>query len=199
MNIFFDNSIWMTYNILLAFIAVINGNLFLQTKSKMKKCIYAFFWVFFLPNTIYMVTDMQHLFTQMYLVNDRIFLLILCQYILLLFVSITTFAIGMYPLDVLIKKHFNKKQKTKIVIILFFNFIVAFGVALGRFERINSWEIITNVEKVLYHSINLLASYEGIIFIILFGVLTNVMYFIFSLWALPLSKGFLQKYHLYKL
>lgn len=180
MEILFNNSIWMTFNISLAVISVMASLLFFLTKNILKKFLCTLFWFFFFPNTIYMLTDLQHFFSQIYKVSYEELFLLTLQYILLVAISIITFVIGLYSFELFLKKSFLKNQHHKFFIIFFFNYIVAFGVALGRLRRINSWEILTDFENVFLQAITLIASSEGILFTIMFGLLTNVLYIVFS-------------------
>ena len=60
MPIFIDNFTWMLLNVTLAFVPLIFAGLL---RRKMKFPLYVvllLMWMFFLPNTIYLITDMQY-------------------------------------------------------------------------------------------------------------------------------------------
>lgn len=179
MHFLLNNVQWMTFNVILGVIAIVFGWLMLKVKNPLLKFILAIWWILFLPNTIYLVTDVMHVSPGFYSVNGTLeqFILIF-QYAVLVFLGVVTFIIAVYPLEEIMLhiKHTNHKA-TAFFITFLFNFVIAFGVVVGRVQRTNSWEVITDPIKVLKDFINVLNSLDLISLVILFGILNNFLYF----------------------
>jgi len=58
------------------------------------------------------------------------------------------------------------------------NFFLGLGIVLGRVQRINSWDVIVDIPKVIGASLSIFNSLELILFVLFFGVFANVYYFI---------------------
>lgn len=178
MDILTDNLEWMTLNVFLAILGVSLGGIFFYIKDKFFKWIIFLLWILFLPNTIYLVTDVQHIPEQWEKLTLFYQAILLTQYLLLTFIGVLTFILGFYFLDKFLSTSRIRKNRTLISFILFLiNYLVAFGVALGRIERVHSFEAITNPPKVISSSLNLLNSQDAILAIFLFGTFTNFLFF----------------------
>jgi len=194
MDILLFNTQWMLYNISLAVIAVIFGWLSYQTKDKKWKYILGIIWILFLPNTIYILTDIQHFYEDFVLIPQALKSLLILEYALLMISGIVTFVFAMYPMELMLKK---TKSKTKIiehdVFFMAMNFLVAFGVVLGRVQRANSWDVIFNIKQVIYDAFHVISTTELLLFFIFFGLLCNVVYFPFRSLMQRYEKSFLRK------
>jgi uncharacterized membrane protein len=63
---------WMSLNILLACLGVLFGLLFVYFKDWWLKIPLFILWLLFVPNTIYLVTDLQHFPRQFYAASSTI-------------------------------------------------------------------------------------------------------------------------------
>ncbi|QQG40637.1 MAG: DUF1361 domain-containing protein [Candidatus Levyibacteriota bacterium] len=180
MSLLFLNLFWIATNILLAVLAVDFGWLAWKIKQTQLKPALWFLWLLFVPNTMYMVTDLIHFQKQFNKVNASatdIAILIL-QYSILLLATLITFLLAMHPFE----KTLIKKLKHPLYVsfaIFVVNFIIAFGIVIGRVQRTNSWEVFTNIGKVIQDSNNVFTSQELMTLVIFFGVLNNCVYFFF--------------------
>lgn len=171
------NDTWMLYNTFLALIAVVLGYITLQIPNKFLKIITGLLWLIFLPNTIYIFTDLEHLIRQWEYIHPAFRSLLVIQYVIYEIAGVITFILAFIPFERLVKSMtFFKKNKTRAYII--FNFIIAFGLVLGRVERINSWEIFTNPQSVMMSAIDVISSIDLLGLTILFGLVCNFIYFL---------------------
>lgn len=180
MNIILFNAGWMSYNIFLAVLAVLLGFAFLRAKKLYLKIFLFILWLLFLPNTIYLATDMKYFLEQFLEVFGYYKLVLTLQYIFLFMFGIVTFILALYPLDRAITKNKSKKMKNKqlrIILLIFINFLIAFGVALGRIQRINSWDVFFNIKAVIDASFTLLNMKDVLLAIIIFGTFSSLIYF----------------------
>ncbi len=177
MPIIIYNESWMIYNCFLAFLALGFGYFFVISENKFIKAVFGILWLLFLPNTIYIFTDLEHLIDQWTLLPFFLRILLLLQYILFEFVGIATFVIALFPFEKIILSLRQFKNK-KIQVLIVFNFFIAFGMVLGRVERINSWEVVTDPLRVINSAINVFFSPDLLGLMILFGILCNCIYFL---------------------
>jgi uncharacterized membrane protein len=131
--------IFMFWNLFLAFIPLGISNYLTNSKktiSNLKLSTLTIIWLLFLPNAPYMVTDLFHL-------HKREYLPIWFDLILILMFAITglyLFYISLNQAIILTKNKFPNLYKPQFLIFLFL--IVSYGVYIGRFLRLNSWDII---------------------------------------------------------
>lgn len=178
MDILLDNLKWMTENVLLAFTGVIFGWLYFYSQKKLFKILFFILWFLFIPNTIYLISDMQHFPGQLLKLRFEYQILLLAQYIVIFLLGIVTFLFGLYPLEkALFEKKQKKTKKTFTSIIILMNFLIAFAVFLGKVQRISSYQILTDPQKVFKTSLDLISTPNMIMVIFLFGLFANIVYF----------------------
>lgn len=183
-------------NVFVALVAVGLAYLFLRfihIRSRVLKLILGLVWLLFLPNTAYLFTDLGHLIYQWnntVSMSGRMFLIV--QYLLLEFFGIISFLFSFLPFEKIIDqvRLFKKRRFTWLII---FNFLVAYGLVLGRFEHINSWIVFSDPLKVLGLALNIFVSFDLLGLTILFGLICNFIYFLFR--GLLLRR--IQKYFVY--
>lgn len=176
METLFLNSVWMTYNLCLGLIAFTAGWLAIKKQRFWFRIVFGFVWFLFIPNTLYMLTDVEHLIRQWNIAGDEIKILLILQYGLLIFLAIALFVCGLYPFEKFLVKVLEKR-KYVILILIIMNFVIGFGVAMGNIERTNSWEVVTNTEKAINDSISVATSPRSMMYVIFFGIVGNVIYF----------------------
>lgn len=179
MDILFFNTGWMSLNVILAVIPVIFGLLAHKTKKTFLKYIFLIVWLVFVPNTLYIASDIIHIPEQW--INLDLFerLILLIQYLLLEICGLFTFILSLYFFENALKdlKVKNMIMGSEIIVV---NFFIGLGVMLGRVERVNSWELVSDPGKILNSMINIFSSLELILQAILFGIFANFIYFIFK-------------------
>ena len=132
--------VFLVWNIFLAFIPYafsVFFQHFLQ-KAKWKKIVLFFSWLLFFPNALYIVTDIIHL-------EDNRDVPVWFDAILLFTSSFVGLALAFASLMNVehFLHHFYSELKVKYMVGLLL-FAGAFGVYLGRFQRWNSWDIVSN-------------------------------------------------------
>ncbi len=177
METLFLNLIWMTYNLCLGVIAVTAGWLAIKKPHFWFRIVFGFVWFLFMPNTLYMLTDIAHLTRQWNIVGDEIKILLILQYGLFIFLAIALFVWGLYPLEKFLIKVLTKRKYVILAMLVIMNFVIGFGVAMGRVERTTSWEVVINTGKVINDSINVATSPSSMMLAAFFGIVGNVIYF----------------------
>ena len=132
--------IFLIWNIFLAFIPYVFSLIFQSFlhKEKWKKVVLFCSWLLFFPNALYLVTDIIHL-------SYNSDVPVWFDAVLLFTASFVGLALAFASLINVERflHEFYTKQKVKYMIAILL-FAGAFGVYLGRFQRWNSWDIISN-------------------------------------------------------
>src|SRR5437764_14755016 len=97
--LFLINYSWMGWNIILFLITHIFGWLLFITRQKVLKVVFALIWFFFLPNTLYLITDLPHIIWQWQRMHHAGQLVLALQYITLVLIGLVTFLLAMYPVE----------------------------------------------------------------------------------------------------
>ena len=179
MNIIIYNMVWMTWNTLLALFSVMLGWLVFKKKKAQIRWFLVIIWFLFIPNTIYTLTDLSHLSEQWIMLYGIEKYIVVLQYLFLIVLGIVTFVISLYFFECMLTHLLRKKISESVThaIIGSMNFIIGFGVIMGRVQRTNSWDIFINPLRVYYDSIHILSSPLLLIAVFAFGLICNIIYF----------------------
>ncbi len=178
MDLLSFNFFWMLYNLYLAVLPVIFSKFIFKMPNKFFTAIVGVLWFLYLPNTIYVFTDLQHLVDQWPNVSLPVQAVLVVQYGLLELIGLICFLVAYYPIEIILRK-FKVSELNITRIIIAFNFVIGFAMVLGRIERVNSWDAVLNPVFVIISTLHMLESYQLIILSILLGLFTNFFYFLF--------------------
>lgn len=179
MMILLNNVSWMGWNVFLALIPLIFGWLLFITRQKFLKVAFALIWFIFLPNTLYLVTDLPHMIWQWHQMHHAGQIALALQYLTLVLIGLITFLLALYPVEkVLLRSSWLKNKSLVPLFIIATNFFIGLGIVLGRVMRINSWDVIVDIPKVIGASLSIFNSLELVLFVVFFGVFANVYYFV---------------------
>lgn len=171
----------MSFNVWLGLIAVGLGWTMYLIQNRLGKLLFGIGWLIFIPNTIYMITDVYHIGDQWYEVSNVAKIFLYFQYALLFSAAIATFICALYPFEKLLQQSkLGKKESEQILFLVLMNILVAFGVVLGRVLRTNSWYVITDPQRVAMDILNVFMSTRLLVLVILFSIIGNVLYFSFK-------------------
>lgn len=197
MFVILHNLPWMLWNVILSIIPVYLGWAFHDTRNGFFKFIFGFFWLLFIPNTLYIITDLGHIPRQLLRIPPQEAPFLLLQFLLLEIIGVATFILAMYPIERVLKqdKKLQKRQNVQLFLFLL-NFVIAFGVILGRVQRTNSWYIFTDLERVIADVLVIATTLEFLLYVLFFGFIGNTLYFslrsvtmgIFGWYFLPKNK-----------
>ncbi|HHR7521381.1 TPA: DUF1361 domain-containing protein [Streptococcus agalactiae] len=137
------NLIW---NMILALIALDFAYLTSLFKKKILIGLFALAWFFFYPNTFYMLTDIIH----MHFVGDVLYNKTnLILYILYVSSILFGFLSGIESFSVIMRKFRISNIFLRWGIIGIVSFVSSFGIHIGRYARLNSWDILTKPQVVI--------------------------------------------------
>ncbi len=173
MHIVVYNISWMGFNIFLALIAVLFAWLLKLTTWKFLRMMYGFLWLVFLPNTLYLLTDIIHFSETLDEARGIYRIIDIIQYLILLLLGVTTYFAALYPIE---KSYIKSTKWMKLMFVLIINLLVGFGMALGRVERVNSWDIVFDIPSVIQTGTHMLTSTNSLLLILLFTSIGTVIY-----------------------
>jgi uncharacterized membrane protein len=145
---------FMTWNLFLAFIPLILSIWLFRLTPRRSLLWWVTFGIFvaFLPNAPYVLTDIIHLITLIRFDHSvwTITLVLIPQYLFFIFSGLEAYVISLINLGY----YYNKLQwgKSIIWVELVTHLLCALGIYLGRFQRFNSWDILTKPDYLM-HSI----------------------------------------------
>ena len=136
---------FLIWNVFLAFVPYLLGRLYIITKVKdgiILKTTIGVLWLLFLPNAPYIITDIFHLTNvdSAPLWFDTIFLMTSAILGLLIFYQ----CIKDFEQYITTNRSFVRRQLILFTIMI----LCGFGIYLGRFLRLNSWEVFTNPANI---------------------------------------------------
>lgn len=179
MEIVLENSIWMVFNSSLALVAVSLGWLAFVVKQRFLRFILILLWILFLPNTIYILTDIKYLPEQLFQVPLHILPILLVQYTLFLILGVTTYIFSLYPLAHFFKKLFKRNMLALYSSLFMVNFTISYAIVLGRFYQIHSWYVFTDFVFVMRSTVSIISTKTYLPFMLLFTFTITFIYFVF--------------------
>lgn len=180
---------FLSWNLILAWIPIIAAILLIRVLrsyrwASWQAILLSVIWLFFLPNSFYLITDFIHLKT-----TQEISLLF--DVVLLGAFSFSGFFLGFVSLA-LIHSEFNKRFRSKLSnqLVLIIIFLASFAIYLGRYLRWNSWDIVVNPTGIIYDVVDRVASPSDypVTFIttLMFFIIISTFYFC-TRWLIKLS------------
>ena len=154
------NFSWMSFNMALALISVILAWSAYYIKNKQLKIFLLIIWLMFIPNTIYIVTDILHLLQQASNISIFSRIILYLQYFIFLSIGLLTYILSLYPIEKILKKHYKKQKENINILLITINFLIGFGIVLGRVHRLNSWDLILELQKVFNAAKETIFSFE---------------------------------------
>jgi len=176
MDYIFSELQWMLYNVFLALLPVIFIYLAVKSKSIFFRTIWFLLWLFFLPNTLYLLTDITHFSESIEKTPAPFAPLTVILFILLMITGVVTFILALSPLEKVLRK---KKNNNTFLFILLINLLVGFGIILGRVERANSWDVLLHPLILLLNAYSIFIYPNLLTAAFIWGIIANIFYFSF--------------------
>jgi uncharacterized membrane protein len=187
-----DYSNWIIWNLFLAFIPlVLSFWLFRSSRWPRnllsRRFIPAGLWwlglavfIAFLPNAPYLLTDIIHLIQATRGINSvwTLTLVVIPVHLLAIVSGFLAYVIALIN-----QGAFWQKLGLKRYILpseLFLHVLAAIGIYLGRFRRLNSWDIITDPQNVLHNTIDDLTSRWPVLVMVITFIVLTILYWVFK-------------------
>lgn len=190
--------IFLIWNVFLAWLPLYFSLIYTNIKFKYKSCSYliGLLWIVFYPNAPYILTDFIHL-SRYRFYEDIVYgeisssnFFIWYNFFLISIFIIIGLVLSYISLSIM-HRYIREKYNTLIgwIFIAIISVLSGFAIYLGRFIRLNSWEIVTSpmkLIKIIISSLNL----RTLSFTVMFGVLILFIYISFFL----MNKYYVEKY-----
>jgi uncharacterized membrane protein len=172
---------WIIWNLFLAFIPLVLSFWLFRRQTTAR----SFPWwlglvvyIAFLPNAPYLLTDIIHLIRGIRAGNSA-------WVIALIFVPLHVLAIlsgfEAYVVSLINQGHYLKRQGLKQYLVwaeLLTHALCAWGVYLGRFRRLNSWDLVSDPGNVVLQALDDLTSKRPLLVILVAFVILTVLYWL---------------------
>jgi uncharacterized membrane protein len=169
--------LFLVWNLFLAWVPYVFSTFFEEVSKKAvwKQSILFISWLLFFPNALYIVTDIIHL-------QDTGVVPLWFDAALLFSASFAGLALAFSSLlnaEQFLRKYFSKRNVALLIILLLFT--GAFGVYLGRFQRWNSWDVVSDLpalaSDVSHRIINPAAHFKSWIIVFFLTALYGVCWY----------------------
>ena len=110
------------------------------------KILSAILWLFFYPNTFYMVTDIVHMHFTSTVLWERESMILFMLYVPSIFFGVMS---GVESLRQIFASFEVKSYWLRLVLIAGLSFLSSFAIHIGRYARLNSWDIFTRPMVVI--------------------------------------------------
>ena len=140
----------LVWNMFLALVALDFAILSKANKGWPIKILSAILWLFFYPNTFYMVTDIVHMHFTSTVLWERESMILFMLYVPSIFFGVMA---GVESLRQIFESFDIKSYWLRLFLIAGLSFLSSFAIHIGRYARLNSWDIFTRpmvvVQKML--------------------------------------------------
>lgn len=136
----------LIWNMFLALVALDFSLIPYFIKNKAVKVVAAILWLFFYPNTFYMLTDIVHMNFTSSILWDKSSLILY-----MLYVSSILFGVlcGIESVKNIVVTFKVKNYYIRMFFIAVLSFVSSFAIHIGRYARLNSWDIFTRPTVVI--------------------------------------------------
>src|SRR5947209_2855627 len=182
MNVLLENMPMIGWNSFLTLIPILCGWLMFKTRQKLLQAAFALLWFSFLPNTLYILTDLRYLPQQWNALHPFGKIGLAVQFLLYELIGVSSFLLALSLLEKTLRGSCWRENKVLLPLLLItVNFCIGFGMVLGRVLRLNSWDIFFDASKVIKASVQIVSSLELLLLVVLFGCIANTVYFLFRI------------------
>ncbi|MGN6647487.1 MAG: DUF1361 domain-containing protein [Cytophaga sp.] len=167
--------IFLLWNLFLAAIPYLVSLHIQRTQNSIPKLIgKSMLWLLFLPNALYIITDLKHLHERPPIPEWFDCLLLFSYSTLALFFGL----LSLYNMHQVFKRYASAFTQHTIVFCI--SLLAGFGVYLGREERWNSWDLFTNPLDLISECLSLSTVPHVWAFSTCYGIAFLIMYYIIS-------------------
>lgn len=146
---------YLIWNMFLALLALDFSFCLNRFKNLSLTFILMLFWLFFYPNTFYMLTDLVHMdFIGSSFSNVQS----LIHYFLFLASILFGFLCGVESVNQVLKRFVIKEYYFKLFVLILLSVISSFAIHLGRYARLNSWDLVLRPTVVITELSKLLST-----------------------------------------
>lgn len=173
-----------------AFLAIVAAFLYLKTKWTYLKILWGVLWLLLIPNTAYIFIDVERILLHWNSLDMIMRIILIIQYIFLEIIGVVMYLFAMLPSESIIHRKHLSQSNQKVAIILF-NFLIGFGMVLGRIRYTNSYMIFVHPQSIFTAAFHIITSFDLVSVTVVLGILCNCIYFLFRKLLLQRTKKLL--------
>ncbi|HEM2721929.1 TPA: DUF1361 domain-containing protein [Streptococcus suis] len=166
----------LIWNMFLALVSLDFAILTHFSKNGLIKFITAVLWLFFYPNTFYMVTDIVHMHFANTVLWQRESMILFMLYVSSIFFGVMA---GVESVRLIFSAFSIKSYWLKLFMISGLSLLSSFAIHIGRYARLNSWDIFTRPTVVIDEMLAVI-SWDALPFILGFTFI-QIMVLVFSI------------------
>lgn len=158
----------LVWNMILALVALEFSLLsYYNSTRPVLKWISGLLWLFFYPNTFYMLTDIVHMNFTSKVLWDKASLILYFLYVAsILFGTLC----GIESVKNIVETFRMKNYFLRLLFISILSFVSSFAIHIGRYARLNSWDIFTHPQIVINQILEVI-SWDALHFVLGFTFL----------------------------
>ncbi len=184
--------IWNCFLAVVPLYCAMVAEYFIYRKKKLYVGVFSVVWLLFFPNSLYMLTDFKYISDFSITPWDNyqaigyniIHWIFLANLVVSIFSGVLFGMISLYIMQNLCLKRFSRFKTALFVV--FVMLLSSFGIYIGRFPRLNSWDVIRPwylIEKI-FSSMT-----EFTIFFVLFFTVLSLMVYVIFYFAIKVFKN----------
>ncbi len=167
----------MLFNLVLAFVPLFFVVLLRRKLRPFLRWTLLFLWLLFLPNTIYLLTDIQYLPYELFRAAPLEQAMLFVEFGLLISIGVFTYLYSLEPIERILQK---KKIKMRLSVYIFLNCLISFGVVMGKVQRTHSLYLLTSPGRVLIDAYNTLTTRELMLWVFVFAAIITFIFLLFK-------------------
>lgn len=172
---------WILWNLFLAFIPFVLSFWLFRRQTNDRSALWWLGWIVFiafLPNAPYLLTDIIHLIRG---TRAGYATWIIALVFIPLHIAAITSGFEAYVVSLINQGHYLRRQGQRHLVLwseLAVHGLCAIGIFLGRFRRLNSWDLVTDPSNVLLATIDDLTAKLPLLVIVITFVVLTVLYWV---------------------
>lgn len=181
-NALFASRDWMAWNLFLALLPL-GLSVWLFRQAKTRSVVWwatALIFVAFLPNAPYVLTDLIHLVEELQQTSSLFIgtLLLIPKYVVFVLIGWMAYVLSLINVGYYLKRQGLGRYILQMELLL--HALSAIGVYLGRFERLNSWNLVTHPHHVAVSLVENLLDHRPLLLITLGFIGFTGLYWVFK-------------------
>lgn len=165
-----ENVTWLVWNISLAAVSVFAAYEMSKTRRKSLRVLFALLWILFIPNTLYMLTDVIHIVGQFGTINKFVDVFLFLWYTSMITLGICCYAWSFEWMLQYLSKHTKLSHQSIYAMGVLMNILIGIGIAMGRFARTNSWYVVTQPGRVFSDLLSIFTCNYAQWFVVAFAI-----------------------------
>lgn len=165
-----ENITWLVWNLSLAAVPVFAAYRLNKTMHSGIRILLAVVWLLFVPNSLYMLTDVIHIVGQFGMINKYVDVFLFLWYTITITLGVSCYAWSTEWMMQYVHTHITHNRHMLYAMGIVINVLIGIGIAMGRFARTNSWYVATQPIRVVHDAFSIFTCSYALWFVFAFAV-----------------------------